>query len=143
MLQNPLLGQQCKEYAAHIPAEDQPYVIGEWHGYRVPFIFAANGRPYIKQWEEQSGIWFQDLREASNAPQALHGWMSPTGMEELLARDIASGNRRLSELPRDFLTDKDGLNLREYQLRAINAAEEAIVAGRDRVLLAMATGTRP
>ncbi|WP_458401090.1 type I restriction-modification system endonuclease, partial [Mailhella sp.] len=136
-----VLDQQCKEYASHIRAEDQPHIIGEWRGYRVPFIFAANGRPYIKQWEEQSGIWFQDLREASNAPQALHGWMSPTGMEELLARDIASGNRRLSELPRDFLTDKDGLNLREYQLRAINAAEEAIVAGRDRILLAMATGT--
>ena len=136
-----VLDQQCKEYAAHIRAEDQPHVIGEWRGYRVPFIFAANGRPYIKQWEEQSGIWFQDLREASNAPQALHGWMSPTGMEELLARDIADGNRRLSELPRDFLTDKDGLNLREYQLRAIQAAEEAIVAGRNCVLLAMATGT--
>lgn len=136
-----VLDQQCKEYASHIRAEDQPHIINEWRGYRVPFIFAANGRPYIKQWEEQSGIWFQDLREASNAPQALHGWMSPTGMEELLARDIAEGNRRLSELPRDFLTDKDGLNLREYQLRAINAAEEAIVAGQDRVLLAMATGT--
>ena len=136
-----VLDQQCKEYASHIRLEDQPHVINEWRGYRVPFIFAANGRPYIKQWEEQSGIWFQDLRESSNAPQALHGWMSPTGVEELLARDIAEGNRRLSELPSDFLTDKDGLNLREYQLRAIQATEEAIVSGRERVLLAMATGT--
>ncbi len=136
-----VLDQQCKEYASHIRAEDQPHVIGKWRGYRVPFIFAANGRPYIKQWEEQSGIWFQDLREEYNAPKALHGWMSPAGVEELLERDITAGNRRLSELPSDFLTDKDGLNLREYQLRAIQAAEDAIVAGRDRILLAMATGT--
>lgn len=136
-----VLDQQCKEYASHIRAEDQPHVIQEWNGYRAPFIFATNGRPYIKQWEEQSGICFQDLREKSNAPKALHGWMSPAGMEELLERDIAAGNRRLSELPRDFLTDKDGLNLREYQLRAIQAAEDAIVSGRERVLLAMATGT--
>ena len=107
----------------------------------MPFLFAANGRPYIRQYEEKSGIWFQDVRKASNAPQALHGWMSPAGLEELLERDIAQGNRRLEAMSADFLADKNGLNLREYQLRAVEAAERAVKNGAQTVLLAMATGT--
>ena len=37
--------------------------------------------------------------------------------------------------------DKDGLNLRPYQLNAIRAAEEAVISGKQTALLAMATGT--
>jgi type I restriction enzyme R subunit len=44
-------------------------------------------------------------------------------------------------MPYDLLRDKDGLNLREYQLKAIQAAETAIINGQRSVLLAMATGT--
>ena len=132
---------QCKDYARHVRAEDAPYRVGEWRGYGVPFLFAANGRPYLKQWEEKSGIWFQDLREASNVPRALHGWMSPRGIGEALKRDVAAGNRRLEAMPSDFLTDGNGLNLRDYQVRAIRAAEEAVRGGARTALLAMATGT--
>jgi type I restriction enzyme, R subunit len=39
---------------------------GPWGEYRVPFVFAANGRPYLKQLETESGIWFRDVREATN-----------------------------------------------------------------------------
>lgn len=136
-----VLDHQCKDYARHIRKEHLAHTIGEWRGFRVPFLFAANGRPYIRQYEEKSGIWFQDVRHASNAPQALHGWMSPTGLEELLERDIAQGDRRLEAMSADFLTDKNGLNLREYQLRAVEAAERAVKSGAQTVLLAMATGT--
>ncbi len=136
-----VLDHQCKDYARHIRKEHLAHTIGEWRGFRVPFLFAANGRPYIRQYEEKSGIWFQDVRTASNAPQALHGWMSPTGLEELLERDIARGNRHLEAMSTDFLTDKNGLNLREYQLRAVEAAERAVKSGAQTVLLAMATGT--
>lgn len=136
-----VLDHQCKEYARHIRAEHLSHVVGEWRGFRVPFLFAANGRPYLRQYEESSGIWFQDVRKAANAPQALHGWMSPAGLEELLERDTAEGDRRLAALPGDFLTDRDGLNLRDYQLRAIEAAEQAVRNGARTALLAMATGT--
>lgn len=136
-----VLDHQCKDYARHIRKEHLAHTIGEWRGFRVPFLFAANGRPYTRQYEEKSGIWFQDVRNASNAPQALHGWMSPTGLEELLERDIAQGNQRLETMSADFLTDKSGLNLREYQLRAVEAAERAVKSGAQTVLLAMATGT--
>lgn len=136
-----VLDHQCKDYARHIRAEHLPHVVGEWRGFRVPFLFAANGRPYLRQHEESSGIWFQDVRSPAHAPQALHGWMSPAGLEELLERDTDQDNRRLAALPRDFLTDPDGLNLRDYQLRAIEAAERAVREGAQRALLAMATGT--
>ena len=136
-----VLDHQCKDYARHIRKDHLTYTIGEWRGFRVPFIFAANGRPYIRQYEEKSGIWFQDVRTSSCAPRALHGWMSPAGMEELLERNITKGNQRLEELSSDFLSDKNGLNLREYQLRAIEAVERAVKGGAQTALLAMATGT--
>ncbi len=107
----------------------------------MPFTFATNGRPYLKQYLEKSGIWFLDLRKPDNVPRALHGWMSPEGIEELLAADTEAGNRKLAEMPYDLLTDPDGLNLRPYQLNAVKAAEAAIAGGRQSVLLAMATGT--
>jgi len=44
-------------------------------------------------------------------------------------------------MPFDLLWDKDGLNLRDYQLRAIQAAEQAIMDGKNTALIAMATGT--
>lgn len=45
----------------------------------------------------------------------------------------------LENTPFDMLRDPDGLNLREYQIRAIEAAEKAIIQGKQTVLLSMAT----
>ena len=128
-------------YSRNIRNADKAYQIGTWGSYQVPFTFATNGRPYLKQYETKSGIWFQDLRQPDNAPKALRGWMSPEGMLELLGKDISAQNRELQELPYDLLRDKDGLNLRAYQIRAIAEAEKAIIHGQSSVLLAMATGT--
>lgn len=136
-----VIDYQGKDYPRNIRAEDKPYLLGEWGNYKVPFTFATNGRPYLEQYETKSGIWFLDLRNSTNVPQALHGWISPTGIEELLEKDIESSNAALKAMPYDFLTDKDGLNLREYQLNAIKSAEQAIINGKQTVLLAMATGT--
>jgi type I restriction enzyme R subunit len=30
---------------------------------QVPFLFSANGRPYLKQVETESCIWFRDARD--------------------------------------------------------------------------------
>ena len=108
----------------------------------MPFVFATNGRPYLEQYDTKSGVWFLDLRKSDNAPKALKGWMSPTGMLELLERDIAAKDQALQDMPYDLLRDKDGLNLRDYQLKAIQAAEHAILNGQQNILLAMATGTQ-
>lgn len=136
-----VIDYQCKDYSRNIRNADAPYQIGSWGKYKVPFTFAANGRPYLEQLETKSGVWFLDLRRPDNAPKALRGWMSPAGLQELLEKDVAAGNRALREMSRDFLRDKDGLNLREYQLRAIEAAENALIGGQQKILLAMATGT--
>ena len=136
-----VIDYQCKDYSRNIRRKDAQYQIGTWGEYKVPFTFAANGRPYMKQYETKSGIWFLDLRLPYNAPKALHGWISPTGIMELLEKDIAAGNQSLRDMPYDLLRDKDGLNLREYQLKAIRAAEQAILDGQQNILLAMATGT--
>ncbi len=136
-----VIDYQCKDYSRNIRSQDAQYQIGTWGEFKVPFTFATNGRPYLKQYDTKSGIWFLDLRLPYNAPKALHGWISPTGIMEMLEKDIAATNQGLQDMPYDLLRDKDGLNLREYQLKAIRAAEQAILDGRQNILLAMATGT--
>ncbi len=136
-----VIDYQCKEYAQNIRPEDEKYVIAAWGKYKAPFVFATNSRPYLAQLETKSGIWFLDLRESANMPKALRGWISPDGMLKLLESDIEKADKALQTLPYDFLRDKDGLNLRQYQLNAIQAAENAVINGQKNILLAMATGT--
>lgn len=136
-----VIDYQGKDYSRNIRVEDAQYQVGTWGSYKVPFTFATNGRPYLEQYKTKSGIWFQDLRNPSNVPKALRGWMSPENLLDLLGKDIDAGNRALEQMPFDLLRDKDGLNLRDYQLRAIQAAEQAITEGKNTALLAMATGT--
>lgn len=136
-----VIDHQCKEYAKGIKAEHKDYVIGQWGAYKVPFVFATNGRKYLKQIETKSGIWCLDLRSGANAPKALQGWISPQGLMEQLEKDIAAANAALQNTPFDLLRDPDGLNLRKYQISAIEAAEQAVIDGKQTVLLSMATGT--
>ncbi len=136
-----VIDYQGKDYPRNIRGEDAKYQVGTWGSYKVPFTFATNGRPYLEQFKTKSGICFLDLRQPSNVPKALRGWMSPENLLELLGKDNETGNRALEQMPFDLLRDKDGLNLRDYQLRAIQAAEQAIMDGKSAALLAMATGT--
>ena len=132
---------EAKAEHKDIRKEDAKYQIGTWGEFKVPFTFATNGRPYLEQFKTKSGIWLLDLREPSNVPAALHGWISPNGIMERLEKDIQAGNNALQVMSYDLLTDKDGLNLREYQVKAIKAAEKAVIDGQKEVLIAMATGT--
>ncbi len=136
-----VIDYQCKEYAKSIKPEHEEFIMGQWGSYKVPFIFATNGRKYLKQIETKSGIWYQDLRSENNVPKALQGWIPPQGLMEQLEKDIATANEVLQNTPFDLLRDPDGLKLRNYQIRAIEAAEQAIIAGKKNVLLSMATGT--
>ena len=136
-----VIDHQCKEYAKGIKDEHQAYIINQWGAYKVPFVFATNGRKYLKQIETKSGVWYLDLRSGANAPKALRGWISPQGLMEQLEKDIAAANAKLQNTPFDLLRDPDGLNLRKYQINAIEAAEQAVINGKQTVLLSMATGT--
>ena len=129
---------QCKEYSRTLCDVDE---FNNFCGYKVPFTFATNGKAYCQQLETKSGIWFLDLRESNNTPKALHGWISPFGIVELLKRNISVGNEKLKRLSLDLLRDEDGLNLRDYQIEAIQSVEQAIISGQKNILVAMATGT--
>lgn len=132
---------QCKEYARSIREEDRKkYCIKKFGQFYVPFLFATNGRPYLKQLETKSGIWFLDVRHGE-APKALPGWKSPEGLKEELQQDIELAQNELAHTDYSVLEDKNGLNLRYYQIEAIKAVEAAIAGGRREVLLSMATGT--
>lgn len=42
-----------------------------WIEFKVPFVFATNGRPFLQQLRTKSGIWFCDLRRPENLRQPL------------------------------------------------------------------------
>ena len=132
---------QVKDYATHIKADDLKYTVGAWGAYQVPFLFASNGRSYIEQLRTKSGIWFLDARNAANQPYPIRNWFSPSDLLEKLGQNIDEANEALIVADDSFMTDPAGLNLRDYQIRAINKATEAIVNGKPTALLAMATGT--
>ena len=119
-------------------APDEAPLDGPWthgkDGFRVPYLFVTNGRPYVKQLATKSGIWFWDARPAGGEPRALPEWFSPRDLKE-----------RLEQVPGDLtsLTEQElGVTgLRPYQNEAIAAVEAAIAGGQQNILLAMATGT--
>jgi type I restriction enzyme R subunit len=109
-------------------------ITGATH-YRVPFVFAANGRPYHRQFLAKSGVWFRDARLPQNHGKALDGWYTPEGLQRLLQMDQAAAEQELAAEPFGYL------NLRDYQVRAVQAVEQGIAQGRRECLVAMATGT--
>ena len=132
---------QVKDYAQCIKQEHRKYTIGTWGKYQVPFLFASNGRAFLEQLRTKSGIWFLDARDETNQPYPIRNWFSPSDIEEKLEQDIEKANKALANADDSFMEDTTGLNLRDYQIKAINKATEAIVNGSKTVLLAMATGT--
>lgn len=129
--------EQSKRYSkAYLPkSDDAPPEGGPWGDYRIPFLFATNGRPYLKQLATKSGIWFLDARRAANHPHALDGWYTPDGLKQLLQVDVDKAHAELEQEPTEYL------GLRDYQVRAIRAVEQGLVEGKREMLLAMATGT--
>lgn len=133
--------EDCKDYAKNIKVEHMEYVARTWGDYKVPFLFSTNGRKYLKQLEEKSGIWFLDAREPTNHSKALQSWYTPKGLKDLLDKDIKGATKSLEEETLVYLKDRKGLSLRQYQIDAIKATEAAIANGKEYILLSMATGT--
>jgi type I restriction enzyme R subunit len=102
----------------------------------VPFVFSTNGRPYLKQIETESGIWFRDVRKPFNHRRALSDWPTPDGLKGTLDIDVEAAQADLESRPIEF-----GFPLRPYQRRAIEMVEGQLAQGRRNMLLAMATGT--
>ena len=105
-------------------------------GYLVPLVFATNGRPYLKQIETESGIWFRDIRSERNLRRPLIDWFTPEDVMSIMEVDLDKAHEELKTLPFDF-----GFQLRPYQKEAIEAVEDALANGKREILVAMATGT--
>ena len=132
---------ESKNYAKGVKEEDIEYVIGRCGEYQVPFLFSANGRKYIEEIKEKSGVHFLDCRKKTNNPKVLQNWYTPDNILELLEKDLDKANEDLDNLSFDFLQDPSGVGLRYYQVDAIKAVEKAVIQGKKSALITMATGT--
>ena len=128
---------QAERYSSGIAVSDDfAFAGGPWGEHKVPFVFAANGRSYLKQIETESGIWFRDTRRAANHRRALVDWPTPEGLSGLLEIDQDAATRRSRSMPFEF-----GFPLRDYQQARSRPSRGALAAERRSMLLAMATGT--
>ncbi len=128
--------EQAKRYSrGYVLREGELSPGGPWGEFHVPFLFATNGRPFLRQLETKSGIWFLDARRSTNHPRALTGWYAAQELTAILARDPVQAEAKLAAESTDYL------GLRDYQLEAIRKVEAGIAEGRRELLLAMATGT--
>ncbi|KDN90486.1 type I restriction enzyme EcoKI subunit R [Bacillus amyloliquefaciens] len=129
------LESQTKVYAKNAAQVEDEVITPTTGEYKVPFLYATNGRPYLKQLQEESGIWFWDSRKPLEHARPLEGWHSPDDLQLLLSQDDKDANKRLEE------EDITKFGLRHYQQRAVLSAEEGLKEGQRRMLIAMATGT--
>lgn len=127
---------QAKRYAKGLH-EKQVFTIETTYGeFKVPLVFATNGRPYLKQLEQESGTWFLDVRDNTNRRRALKGWYTPAEIKTYLRQTPQKAEAELDDMGFDY-----NLTLRDYQKDAIRSIETAIKSGSTTALVAMATGT--
>ena len=112
---------QAKRYAKGVPN-----TIGEWREYKVPFLYSTNGEL----------IFYLDVRKKENTSCQLSDFHSPQAL-------LDKFNRNTSDVEKWFLNKKVNTitRLRPYQEQAIEAIEQSLIAGKKKMLLAMATGT--
>lgn len=127
---------QAKRYAKGIASLTDDIEVTEFGEFKVPLTFATNGRAYLKQLEQESGIWFLDVRDTTNRRKALKGWYSPQEIKTYLRQTPQKANAQLDEMGFEY-----ELQLRDYQKKAIQSVERAIKDEKERALVAMATGT--
>ncbi len=114
--------------------EGSPWPDKAGRAHKVPFLFATNGRPFLRQLRTKSGIWFLDARRSENHPVPLEGWYTPEGLVDLLKQDVDEAHAKLKVEPMPYID-------REYQRSAILAVENGLEQGKRELLVAMATGT--
>jgi len=99
--------------------------IGDWNGYRVPFLYSSNGEL----------IYHLDARDSNNLSRQIYGFHSPEALESCFDDKKASAFQWLNE------NENKTPGLRPYQKDAISAYETELAIGKRLMLLAMATGT--
>ena len=113
--------EQAKRYARGVFD-----AAGEWNGFRVPFLYASNG----------TIIWHVDLRGEKLVSRVISDFHTPDAVEARFAHDRTPGRNYLLDTPIEQIG-----KLRPYQRDSILAVEQAIMAGKHDLMVAMATGT--
>lgn len=98
---------------------------GNWHGYRVPFLYSTNGEL----------IFHIDVRNEQNLSRQIANFHTADALTELFNDDKASSAAWLQATPNNIE------RLRDYQKDAIASIESALIQGKRTMLIAMATGT--
>jgi type I restriction enzyme R subunit len=93
--------------------------------FRAPFLYSTNGEV----------TWFHDVRNTLNVSRKVAQFHAPDALNELLTRDLDREGAWLRQNPIRHVL------LRPYQVEAIAAVEQAILARKRQMLVAMATGT--
>ena len=113
--------EQAKRYSRGVQQ-----TIGEWRGYKVPFLYSTNGE-----------ITFHlDVRNKENTSYRISDFHSPQALLDKFNRNTEGAEKWFLENPVSTIT-----RLRPYQIEAVESVEKALVHGKKKMLLAMATGT--
>lgn len=113
--------EQAKRYSKGVAN-----TIGEWREYKVPFLYSTNGEM----------IFHLDVRKKENTSHQLRDFHSPQALLDKFNRDTQSAEGWFQANSVNSIT-----RLRPYQVNAIEAIEQALMDGKRKMLLAMATGT--
>jgi type I restriction enzyme R subunit len=113
--------EQAKRYAKGLPN-----TVGQWREYKVPFLYSSNGE----------GIYFLDARRKENNSCEISNFHSPQALWDKYSRDNQKAEAWLQANSVSAIT-----RLRPYQVEAVEAIEQGLIDGKQKMLLAMATGT--
>ncbi|AWV20018.1 Type I restriction-modification system restriction subunit (plasmid) [Roseomonas mucosa] len=100
----------------------------------IPFVFSSNGDGFVFHDRTGTGAVKEETLPLSAFPSPDALWARYRAWKGLTPEAEAV-------VLQDYYDDGSGKAPRYYQVNAVNAAIEAIAAGRDRILLVMATGT--
>lgn len=113
--------EQAKRYARGVLD-----AVDEWNGFRVPFLYASNG----------AIIWHLETRPDKLVSRTISDFHTPDALEARFAHDTTAAENYLLDTPVEQIA-----RLRPYQRDCILAVEQAIMAGKHDMMVAMATGT--
>lgn len=99
---------------------------GLWNKYKIPFLYSTNGEL----------IYFLDIRNSQNISRKISSFHTPSALKEFFNRNNHSAFKwfKLNEI-------NTISRLRNYQIKTISNIETAIRCGKNKMLVAMATGT--
>ncbi len=113
--------EQTKRYSRGVEN-----TIGHWREYKVPFLYSSNGEL----------IFYLDVRKKKKISFQISDFHTPQAMSDKLKRNTEKAERWFQTNPVNNIK-----RLRPYQISAIKAIEDALCNCKNRMLIAMATGT--